>query len=249
MDPPPSAGGARVMCGSVRSLPAAWLLWPRLRRRVLRRPALLPPYEEVFGPYAQGRSFVEVGTMWNVHGRYAFAAEACGATPVTAFDDMAPTPEFEAEHARRSSAVRFVQGDINDAASLEKIGVHDLVWCAGVVYHSPDPALTLRHLCRITGDWLFVASKTIPEVPGLPQASVFLPGLEAEARTPYARVFPRAMGLETPFDRDNWYGNWWWGISPSALRAMVEVNEGIRVVEELRRPFETLLIARRTAPA
>lgn len=185
--------------------------------------------------------------MWNVHGRYAFAAEAAGAGPVTAVDCMAPTPEFEAHHARRSSAVRFVQGDVNDAALLDEIGVHDLVWCAGVVYHSPDPALTIRHLCRITGDQLFLASKTIPEVPGLPQACVFYPSLNEWQRKSYARVFSRSMGLATPFDSSNFYGNWWWGISPSALRAMVAVNEGVRVVQELRRPFDTLLIAQRTA--
>lgn len=232
----------------MRPLLAASLLAPRLRRRLLPRSSSLPLYEEIFGPYAQGRSFVDVGTMWNVHGRYAFAAEDAGAQSVTAFDGMAPTPEFEAEHARRSSRVRYLGGDINEASSVQDIGVHDVVWCNGVIYHSPEPARAVRHLCEITGERLFLGSKTVPELPGVAQGCVFFPGLDERARRPYARVFERAMGVNSAFDPDNWYGNWWWGISPSAMRAMIEINEGMEVVEDLRRPFETLLIARRRVP-
>lgn len=232
----------------MRPLLAASLLAPRLRRRFRPDASSLPPYEQIFGPHVPGRSFVDVGTMWNVNGRYAFAAEAAGAGAVTAFDGMAPTPEFEAEHARRSSRVKYVGGDINEASSVSDIGVHDVVWCAGVIYHSPEPVRAVKHLCQITGDRLILGSKTIPELPGVPQGCVFFPGLNESERRPYARVFDRAMAINSDFDPGNWYGNWWWGITPSAMRAMIEINEGIEVVDELRAPFDTILVARRSSP-
>lgn len=80
----------------------------------------------------------------------------------------------------------------------------------------------------------------------MPQAAFFFPGMDAKSRRTVSRAFPPALALTSEFDPGNWYGNWWWGISPSALRAMVEVNPGLEVVEELRAPFDTVLIARRT---
>jgi hypothetical protein len=224
-------------------LARAWTLGARLRRRLGH--AGLPPYRELFGPHVRGRSFADVGAMWSVHGRYAFEAEEAGAAPVTAFDGMAPTPEYEAEHVRRSSRVRFVRGDINDLPSVERLGRHDVVWCSGLVYHSPDPVLTIRHLCEVTGEMLLLASRTLPELPGLPQATVFLPGLGDPVRRSFGRVFGEAEGLTTPFNPHNWSANWWWGLTPSALEAMVAVQPGFEVVERHRRPLDTLLVATR----
>jgi hypothetical protein len=233
-----------------RSVPAlldAWLLAGRLQRKLGRGPARLPPYREIFCPYVRDASFVDVGTMWSVDGRYAFEAEEEGAASVTAFDGMAPTPEFERERERRASAVRFVQGDINDPAAVEAIGPHDAVWCSGVVYHSPDPQLTVRNLCALADRHVFVGSSTLPELPGLRNACVFLPGLSPADRRSYARVHHLALGLGWPFDPDQWYGNWW-GITPSALRSMVEADGRFEVVETVEVPFMAVVVARRIAP-
>lgn len=130
----------------MRPLLAAWLLPARIRRRVFGGQGSIPAYEELIEFYARERSFVDVGTMWNVHGRYAFAAEAAGARSVTAFDGMEPTAEFDAERTRLSSSVRYVRGDIHSLESVEEIGMHDVVWCTGLVYHSPDPVAAIRNL-------------------------------------------------------------------------------------------------------
>ena len=42
----------------------------------------------------------------------------------------------------------------------------------------------------------------------------------------------RAIAVTEPFDPDEAYGNWWWGITPSALRGMLEAA-GF-AVDELR---------------
>src|SRR5262245_15439232 len=102
--------------------------------------------------------------MWDVSGRFSFLAEEAGATRVTGLDVMAATPEFEAEHARRNSAVRFVTGDLHDPATVAEVGVHDVVWCSGVLYHSPYPVLTIRRLRELTGELLLLQTCAIPEL-------------------------------------------------------------------------------------
>jgi hypothetical protein len=55
--------------------------------------------------FAPGRSVVDVGCMWAVAGAYCFAAEDAGASAVTGVDLMPVSERFEAEQARRGSAV------------------------------------------------------------------------------------------------------------------------------------------------
>ena len=185
----------------------------------MRRRLTHPPREELVARHVPGRSFADVGCMWSVHGAIAFAAEEAGAAAVTGMDVMAPTERYAAEHARRSSRVRFVQGDLHDPAALAEAGMHDVVWCSGVLYHAPHPLLTLERLRSITRDTLILATETIREVRGHPQACVFAPP-------------PGAHPAHTePFDRDRGYVNWYWGITPSALRAMLAAT-GFAVREE-----------------
>lgn len=219
-----------------------WILWARARQRLAWQRA--SPREELIGRFARGRSFVDVGAMWGVDGRIAFVAEESGATSVCAVDLMAPTSTYKAEHARRSSAVRFVQGDLHDPEVIDSVGPHDVVWCSGVLYHSPHPLLTLERLRSITGQTLILASETIPEVPGLPGGCVFYPGLNDKQRRLYAsaRGGASAVGIDSPFERSESYAAWWWGISGSALRGMLRAA-GFEVREELGGPLHATLIA------
>jgi hypothetical protein len=217
---------------------AAWLTAGRLRAR--RRMQLDFPERrrELIRRLAPGRSFVDVGGIWNSHGEIAFLAEEAGATSVTVFDAMEPTPEFEAERERRGSSVRFVNGDLHDADAVEAIGAHDVVWCTGVVYHSPSPFEQLEHLRRICEGELVLGSHVIPEVPGIEQACLWYPGLSDSSRDALTKAHggdraPACLGVTRPFDPEQRYGNWWWGITPSALRAMVE-TAGFEVTEEHR---------------
>jgi SAM-dependent methyltransferase len=235
-------------------LPArGWIAAGRTRRRLARRRVVAGAGSEVrlwMAEHVAGRSFADVGCMWGIHGEYAFLAEELGATTVTGIDGMAPTPEFIAAHARRESGVRFVQGDFHDPATVEEVGVHDVVFCSGVIYHSPHPVQLLAHLRRITGEWLLLVSHAIPEVPGLDQACIFYPGMDAIGRAVYAQAHHgrRMPGVTEPFDgsRHNAYANMWWGITPSALTAMLQVV-GFEVQEHLRNvdaPFNLVVLAR-----
>jgi len=183
--------------------------------------------------------------MWNVHGAYAFLAEESGATSVTGVDLVAETDAFRAERARRASRMRFVRGDMHDATTIKAVGKHDVVFCAGVLYHTPSPLQTLTRLRELTGELLIVGTATIPEVPGLEAACVFYPGLSDAGRRVYQAAPRRALrvGISTPFDPVHIYDNWWWGISPSALRGML-ITTGFEVVEMVSIPFFSAAVCR-----
>jgi hypothetical protein len=214
----------------------------RVRRWISqrRRPTRPDGTADFITRYAAGRSFVDVGGMYGIDGDIAFRAERAGATNVTLFDAGEPTPAFTARQQQTSSAIRCVQGDLEDPVSVAEIGIHDLVYCAGVIYHTPNPVLQLLHLREITREYLFISSATIPEIPGFPQACVYLPHLGVAERAPLARGAddPKmAIGLGTPFDDRPMYGhgNFWFGLTPSALRAMLATAR-FEVLEEFR-PF------------
>jgi len=204
------------------------LLPARLRARLSRA---APPREELVARLAAGRSFADVGCMWSVHGAIAFAAEAAGAREVVGMDVMGETPEYLAEHARRGSRMRFVQGDLHDEVALAGLGPHDVVWCSGVLYHAPHPLLTLERLRSVTAETLILATETLPERLGTKNVCVFAPE-------------PGVHPTHTePFDPERGYVNWYWGITPSALRAMLGAT-GFDVVEEHLTPFHATMVAR-----
>ncbi len=201
----------------------------RLRQRLSRGE---PPREAFVAEHAAGRSFADVGCMWQVDGGIAFAAEDAAATRVSGMDLMGRTPAFDAEHARRDSKVRFVQGDLHDEAALERLGVHDVVWCSGVLYHAPHPLLTLERLASVTGQTLLLATETLPERRFAKNVCVFAPE-------------PGVHPTHTePFDPARGYVNWYWGITPSALRAMLGAT-GFSVEEEHRTAFHATVVAHR----
>lgn len=219
------------------------LLAGRARRRGLRSAGPGPDRDEVVRRHAPGRTFCDVGCMWKVHGRIAFVAEDAGAAAVTAVDVLEPAPEFESERARRGSRVRFVRGDVHDPATVAEVGPHEVVWCSGVLYHSPSPVLTLARLRELTTELLILQTAVLPELPGARQGVVFYPGLPERHR----RLYERLWGAEArPGFREaaaGDYAPWWWGISPSALRAMLR-SAGFEPEREWGDPFGLHVLAR-----
>lgn len=214
----------------------------RLRRRLAPAP---PPREQLVQRYAKGKSFADIGCMWSVDGAVAFAAEDAGAEDVVGVDVMEASDAFERERARRGSRMRFIQGDLHDPAVMARVGPHDVVWCSGVVYHAPHPLLTIERLRSITTETLILSSETMPEIPGVRNACVFLPGLPDADRLAHAAARPgrTALGLSEPFDPDQSYGAWWWGLSRSALRGMLTAA-GFTVTEESGDALHVAFVAR-----
>ena len=215
------------------------LLTARARRRLARAQ---PDREGVVRRHAAGKSFCDVGCMWKVHGRIAFVAEEAGASKVTGVDVMEATGEFRTEHERRGSTVRFVHGDLHDTATVAEVGPHEVVWCSGVLYHAPNPVLTLQRLRELTTELLILQTMTLPELPGVKQGLVFYPGV------PNPRLYARwgeqaARSLRLPEPGEDPYAPWWWGISRSALDAMLRAAR-FEPIDHWGDPFAVHVLAK-----
>lgn len=238
----------------MRVLTEAWIAWHRARRRVGKPPQDRWREDRVawVAREAAGRSFADIGGLFGAAGEIAFAAEDAGATAVTLCDAGDPGyTAYPAEHERRGSGVRFVQGDLHDPVTIDAVGPHDVVWCTGVLYHTPNPLDQLMQLRRITREVLYLGSRTIPELPGVQHGCVFYPYLDEASRAAHSRPYwkpEQGLGIGTPFDERPMTGhaNCWWGITPSALRAMLRTAR-FEVVEEVRPhdfPWVTEVVAR-----
>ena len=227
------------------------LWWRYWRARQGEIPGGYDRLPEFIRNHAPGRSFVDVGCMWGVNGEFAFIAEQAGAAPVKAVDVFGPTPEFEQKRAERGSRVEFILGDITRAETLAAVGEADVVFCAGVLYHHPSPfdlLVALRRICRET---LILRTSTIPEVRGLPNAAVYFPMLDANARELWnlkrLGVLHQA-GISTAFQSSDGYGNWFWGLTPSCLESLLK-TAGFRVDFRATEAFAQTVVCSAVAPA
>ncbi len=238
----------KVRSLKVPGLSRLWRRWRGWQGDVVGSYERLPEYIERHAP---GRSFADIGCMWGVNGRYSFLAEAAGATTVTAVDVFGPTPEFEEARLARGSRVEFVLGDITRRDTLARIGEVDVVFCAGVLYHHPSPfdlLVALRHICRHT---LILRTSTIPEVRGLPNAAVYFPMLDAKAREMWnlrSLGLRHQAGISNEFQPSEGYGNWFWGLTPSCLEALLK-TAGFRVDFRASEAFAHTCVCTPVAPA
>lgn len=205
------------MARNVRWTTDAKRLILRLRGHV----SLPERYHRLIETHAPGKRFLDVGCLWNVHGAYAFYALERGAAEVVGLDVTPATAEFVAENARRGERVRFVHHDVNDPALADRLGRFDVVFCSGVLYHVPNPIRTLERLRALCRGTLVLGTATIREQ-GVPQTAVYLPHLDAHARAALRHPTNGVkIGIDTAFDAEGGYANWFWGFAPSCVESMV----------------------------
>jgi len=231
-----------------RRINYAWRYWSAWRGKSVGNYSDLPDFIQ---KYAPNRSFVDVGCMWGVSGRYAFLAEEAGATEIKAVDIFGPTPEFEAEHKKRRSSVKFLLGDITDPVLLQRIGEMDVIFCAGVLYHHPSPFELLAALRQICKEILILRTFSIPEIRSIPQGAVFFPYLEAAGREIWnlkSLGIDCQQGINGPFDPKEGYGNFFWGMTPSCLRSLL-ILAGFAIEKQAQEPFAQTFICKPARPA
>jgi len=198
-------------------------------------PAVFKAQEELIGRYAPGRSFVDLACLWEMNGACAFVAEELGATRVTASDKWPASEEYDAEHQERESNVVFKMADLHEPEHVAALGIHDVVWCSGLMYHTPSPYLVMANVLAITGEYLIVGSKVIPDVPGLPGAAVYYPGLSGRQRQQYAPISKTVA--QQPFAANNHGQNWFWGLSAEAIVSLAGSVRPVELVEEVQLPW------------
>jgi hypothetical protein len=225
-----------------------WRYWRAYRGDDVGSYNRLPEY---IRRYAPGRSFADIGCMWDVNGAYAFMAEEAGATAVKAVDVFGPTPEFEVKKHAVNSSVEFILGDATSPDTISRVGVVDVVFCAGVLYHHPSPFDLLGALRRMCGQTLILRTSAIPEIKGLPNAAVYFPMLKTEDRKVWelkSLGVGRQVGITNGFEPEEGYGNWFWGVTPSCLASLLE-TAGFHVEHRAPEAFaQTFICTAAAAP-
>jgi len=91
---------------------------------------------------------------------------------------------------------------------------------------------------------LILRTSTIPENPWLPNSAVYYPMLNAKQRKLWdlsSIGLLRQVGISDAFQADEGYGNWFWGLTPSCLRSLLE-TAGFRVDFQATEPFAQTMI-------
>ena len=224
-----------------------WRKWKVFRGDKVGSYNRLPEYIKNY--VAPNTSFADIGCMWGVNGEYAFLAENAGAATIKGVDVFGPTPEFEAKKKERSSSVEFVLGDITSPETIKRVGIVDVVFCAGVLYHHPSPFSLLVALRRICKNTLILRTSAVPEVKGLPNAAVFYPMLKQEDRKLWNLTslgLLRQEGITDKFDPEQGYGNWFWGLTPSCLTSLLQ-TAGFEIEHRFNEPFAQTFICKAVA--
>jgi tRNA (mo5U34)-methyltransferase len=163
-----------------------------------------------------GKSVLDVGA-WD--GFFSFEAERRGAARVLATDsfvwqggcDWADKRGFDLSHAALNSSVEAKEIDVLDL-SPSNVGMFDVVFFLGVLYHMKHPLLALEHVASVTKDMLIV--ETVVDM-----------------LTTHRPAMALYVGDELARDSSNWCGP-----NPAALIGMlntvgfkrVEVVSGLR---------------------
>ncbi len=198
----------------------------------------------------RGKSFVEVGGLWGTVAEKVSVAHRAGASHVAMFD---VTPEGEELwtkfHSRlKDLGVPGCECYVGDIA-VYKGRRYDVVHCAGVLYHHPNPLEIITGLRRMTAEYLILTScitathiENAEGVLEVPESGVlFIPGLTDSERRVLAAYWAsygvHAEGITHPCNyrlnelNASDMGPWWFLPTAHAMRSLARVC-GFDVIDE-----------------
>jgi hypothetical protein len=190
--------------------------------------------DDVISQLVSRKSFAEVGGLWGEVNEKTTIAYAGGASDLCQIDiwnqDSEWWPRFRTRYKERGVPfVREVIGSIDNPSVTKTIGQYDIVHCSGVLYHCPNPILTLRNLRTITREKLVIAVAVMPSkienehgsVSISDEAAIYIPCIEERSRIiidlyTHQKDGGNAYGVN--YRMPNWfftdgspnYGPWWW---------------------------------------
>ncbi len=194
-----------------------------------------------------GKSFAEVGGLWGTVNEQVSVAAAAGAVATTMID-VAPQDGSDGDlwkaFRERTDALGVppptcVQANIDDPATIARVGSFDVVHCSGVLYHCPHPLHTLTQLRAITRETLILGTASLPEtvenaagsVTVAPGSALLVPAMSHTQRAVLGQWLADngalfALGVNAPM-ASNWaiddYGAWWWFFTRDYVAALLRV--------------------------
>lgn len=210
--------------------------------------------DEWIAGVAPGRSFVDIGGIGERSGNERCSwAQRCGAQDV-AMADILPAEHALWSHFREATRVHGIAGidlrpglDMGQADFPEQLGRFDIVHATGLLYHAPNPLLSLLNLRRVVGEYLITNTVIVPDrlenaegSVSFPAASaLFLPALRGRERAVLRRYYldrfqvdldihaPMSHGAIMPYVTKGEPSPWpyWWFFTKSAFESALELLE------------------------
>jgi hypothetical protein len=206
------------------------------------------PADRWIDEWALGRSFADVGGLWNIVNEKITMAARAGATELTMIDVTPPGNELWQRFDERCAAAAVtcvsIPADVNEVAARAGQAPFDVVHCSGLLYHSPDPMRVLVSLARLTTKVLILGCAITPtwregtaaDAALAPGASLFVPAMSERQRRAVSSHFRAAgattiVGIDEPCAADPGdYARWWWVFTVECVRSMLEAA-GFTVVD------------------
>lgn len=205
--------------------------------------------------HAKGLSFADIGGLWGTTKEKISVALDAGVSSATMIDITSPGHELWHKFDARMGALghrgnyKSVIANLDDPALKDRLGTFDFIHSAGIIYHAPNPVMTMMRYRDLTGRYLVLGSMVVPDtietksgkLDLTDNATYFVPGLSGRKRRIFSEYFdsvgiaiPNINGRDYPFMVSQGaphYGPWWWLWTIDTLAAMCEVV-GFRVLDK-----------------
>jgi SAM-dependent methyltransferase len=198
------------------------------------------PRDVFISRVVKGKTFADLGGLWGTVNEKVSVAHSAGATGLTMIDRITKEEDDwrQFEERRRSLGlpeVECISKDILSLADNPGYPQYDVVHCAGVLYHIPDPMRLVETLWKITREYVILSSVITPtkvksdlgtlEVPE--SCCLFIPALKGNELAIVKSYWQRFVGdgavgvtRELADWRDTHYVPWWWLPTVEALKSM-----------------------------
>lgn len=198
------------------------------------------PRDEFISRVVKGKTFADLGGLWGTVNEKVSVAHEHGASALTMIDRITEVEaEWQLFKDRCQSLgvpnVECICKDILALADDPPFPQYDVVHCAGVLYHIPDPMRLMETLRKITREHLVLTSVITPtrveadgDILEIPEgACLFIPALQGKELAivkSYWQRFVRNGAVGVTSEISNWqdtqYVPWWWLPTVTALKSM-----------------------------
>lgn len=210
-----------------------------------------------------GKTFVDVGPLWESQNEKLSVASRHGATSVTAIDQFPEEHDLWVSFRQRMNLLGIpCQCFACDVCHYQG-PPFDVVYCAGVLYHHPSPITLLKKLSSICNNHMILSTVVTENrilnaegfVEMIPGSCVFLPAVPPEdlrvLHKDWETFLGGRQGDAMAQDVRNWSPDnlyhWWWLFTIEAVISMCNVV-GFKVIEKhYEGRLLTLLLERRNA--
>ena len=204
--------------------------------------------DKMIASVVKGRSFVDVGALWGTRNEKLSVAHRYGASSLAVLDQF---PKNSVWWRRLRKRLNFPYQKISSSLLGYSGMSFDVVYCSGVIYHSPSPLEALQKLYSMTNETMILTTIYADEVMECPWGQIeipssgmlFIPALTLLEFSVVQYVVgqnnpSRIWGITEHVPPERWEHNtwhWWWLFTAHTVESMLKVVN-FKIVEKMFQP-------------